>query len=132
MEHLFGLDPSVLSVNGLPVIDDEKDSLNFGLTVDWRCLFSEICKEHNAAALEHFLSCKDVIYHAPKRNENQHLSHQDLFLKAEKAWARIPNKLRGVLQRAITSDVNSDNGPVAFIQALEYVIFYFIDTVRSD
>jgi hypothetical protein len=39
---------------------------NFGLTVDWRCLFSELFREQNEQARIAFLSCADCVQEAPR------------------------------------------------------------------
>lgn len=132
MDNLFGL-PNHASRSVFADdfgIDDDGAVKNFGLTIDWRCLFSELFREQNEQARISFLSCTDTQYEAPKFRSK--VSKLSVELQAgEKGWSRIPKRLRPILQRAVEEDLstsNSELGPVQFIRALESVIFYYIDT----
>lgn len=57
---------SYVCVNVLNIADDEGGIRNFGLTIDWRCLFSELFRGKNDEARASFLACEDSIYQAPR------------------------------------------------------------------
>lgn len=100
MDHLFGINHAMSKVSDLEDyhLEDERAVRNFGLSVDWRCLFSELFQQQNEAARLSFLACEDTVYHAP-RSQRLKYSHLTADMQlGELSWNRVPNRLRCVHQ----------------------------------
>lgn len=117
----------ILNQNGIEAsddIDEETDFINsrakFGLTVNWRSMFSELFTNENMEIRENFRTCSNVLTSRTLSNKCIPI-RKDQWAQAETAWYQIEHRLRAVVVRSFEKEEFC-----LFVQALEAVLMFFL------